>query len=69
MRSYLPCAKLRCTTLKRSGFALLLVVFEHTTRLTGSAGVERLLAFIDVPDHAVLVDHEGGTVCEAVLFV
>lgn len=42
---------------------------EHVTRLDGGARIDRDVSFVDVLNEAFLVDHEGGAIPEALLFV
>jgi len=57
------------STLATGHSSLLFAVFEQTTRRAGAAGINRILARLDVLDHAVLVNHERGTVGETMFLI
>ena len=46
-----------------------LFAVEHVTRFDRGGGIDRDVSFVDVPDDAFFIDHEGGTVAEALLLV
>jgi hypothetical protein len=42
---------------------------EHVTRLYSSARIDRDVSFVNVSNDTFLIDHEGGSIAKALLFV
>ena len=42
---------------------------EHVTCLRSAAGIDRDVSFVNVPNDAFFIDHEGGPIAEALLLV
>ena len=57
--------KIRCA--HQSGRRL--PVCEDVTRLHDAARIDRDVTFIDVPDDALFVDHEGGAISKTLLLI
>jgi len=56
---------------ERRSYKLLrrLPVLQHVTGINNGGRIDRDVAFVDVLNDAVLVDHEGGPIAEALFFV
>jgi len=44
-------------------------VLQHVTGVNNGGRIDRDVSFVDVLNDAVLIDHEGGAIAEALLFV
>src|SRR5262245_25553431 len=42
---------------------------EHVTRFDSGARIDGDVSFVNVPDDTFFIDHEGGTISKALLFV
>lgn len=42
---------------------------EHVARLYNASGIDCYISFVDVPNDAFFIDHEGGPISKALLFV